>query len=181
MLLRILIFLVLAPALAQAGSRDARERQAVVKIFDLLTSKMDVRSGDGIGSDLDCVFSRAWGVTSYDPAQGETHHPHELLSLQQALDPHGEHSDMFCDRDERDKQAKILAQSNGKGRIAAANVDFSYPIFGRNFQTATVHYYRATVLLETRHNYPPAASWGLILLRKQQGVWTFKLSVEGMS
>ena len=181
MLLRILIFLVLTPVLAQASSRDARERQEVVKIFDLLIPKMDVKSGDGIGSDIDCVFSRTWGLRWSGPTESEaTRPPHELLSIQQALDPKGEHSDMFCDRDERDKQAKILAQSNGKS-IPVANFDFTYPIFGRNLQSATVRYYRESISFAPGHNYPPASSHGVISLRKQKGVWTFKVSVEGMS
>jgi hypothetical protein len=184
MRLRILFFLTLAPVLAQADSRDARERQEVVKIFDLLTSKMDVTAGDGLRSDLDCVFTREWDESWRKNAKGEEteqFHPRELLSIQQALDPHGQHAEMFCDHAQRDKQAQILAQSSSK-HIVVADMGFSYPVFGRGFQTATLYYRRAsTLFLPNNMRTPPAASNGTITLRKQEGVWTYKLSVTGMS
>jgi hypothetical protein len=184
LLFRFLIFLTLSPSLALADSRDARERQELVKIFDLLTSKMDVTAGDGIPSNVDCIFSREWDESSQPNVCGEVtkrSRLHELLSIREALDPRGQHSEMFCDRVERDKQAQILAQNSGTS-IVVANFGFSYPIFGRDFQTATVYYQRASILfLPNNKRNPPAASSGTITLRKQRGVWTYKLSVKCMS
>ncbi|WP_166141049.1 hypothetical protein [Methylosinus sp. RM1] len=186
MRLRILIFLTLAPVLAQADSRDARERQEVLKIFDLLTSKMDVTAGDGIGSDLDCVFSREWDESWHRNAKGvetKPFRPRELLSLQEALDPLGQHAEMFCDYAERVEQAQILAQSSGKN-IAVANVGFSYPVFGRNFETATVYYQQRSDLFYPDSNKKrgvPVGSNGIITARKRGGVWTYESSVTGIS
>jgi len=183
MRLRILLVFMLAPVLAQAYSSDARERQEVVAIFDLLTSKMDVKAGDGLGSDLDCVFTREWDKSWRRNAKGEEtkqFRPRELLSIQQALDPHGQHAEMFCDRAERDKQAEVLAQTSNK-HIVVADMGFSYPVFGPDFQTATIYYQRASILFLPNKRLPPDASTGTITLRKQKGVWTYKVSVTGMT
>jgi hypothetical protein len=185
MRLKNLILLAFVPALAHAQSRDARERLEVVKIFDLLTSKMDVTEGDGLGSDFDCVFTREWDESYHRwNARGELtkgFHPLELLSNQQALDPLGQHAEMFCDHAERDDQAQRLAQSSNKD-IAVANFGFSYPDFGPNLQTATVYYQRESKLfLANNKRDLPRGSGGVIVLRKRGGVWTYKLTVLGIS
>jgi hypothetical protein len=184
MRLQFLIFLAFVPALAQAQSRDARERLEVVKVFDLLTSKMDVTKGDGLGSDLDCVFTREWDESYRRNAKGEPtkeFRPRELLSIKEALDPLGRHAEMFCDHAERDDQAQRLAQSSNKN-IAVANFGFSYPDFGPNFQTATVYYRRESKLfLANNRRDLPVGSNGIIVLRKRGGVWTYKLTVSGIS
>lgn len=151
----------------------------------MLTSKLDVTAGDGLGSDIDCIFSREWDESYHRNAKGEEttrFRPRELLSIQEALDPLGKHTEMFCDRIERNKQAQELAQSSGKN-VVVADFGFSYPVFGRNFQTATVYYYRSNILFlaNGKLNGPPASSWGIITLRKQEGVWTYKLSMKEAS
>jgi hypothetical protein len=50
----------LVPAFALTEARDVRELEEVVKIFELLTSELDVTDGDGHGSDGDCIFTQDW-------------------------------------------------------------------------------------------------------------------------
>jgi hypothetical protein len=184
MRLCLLIFLTLVPALAMAESREARERREVVTIFDLLTLNMDVTAGDGLGSDVECVFPQEWDVSWRRNSKGEEteqFRPRELLSIREALDPKGQHAERFCDRIERDKRAKIWAQASGKN-IAVANLSFSYPVFGRDFDSATLYFERGSILLTPgpKRNAPDLSS-GIITLRKRKGGWTYKVTVTGMT
>jgi hypothetical protein len=178
---RVLAFLILTPAVAFAQSRNAQERVEVTKIFDVILSKMNVRSGDGFGSDVDCVFAQKWDPSYHRNAKGEPtkqFYPHEQLTIQQAIDAGGQHADMFCNYAERDAQARKTADDLGK-RVAVASVGFSYPDFENGLRTATVYYNKMSQMFVPNRRGLPVGSSGVITLKKQNGSWSFKAVTTG--
>ena len=172
-----LVLLIVMPTVAFAQSREAQERQEVISLFGTLLPKFDVRKGDGIGSDLDCVFTRKWDQSFHRDTDGEptdAFQPRELLTLQQALDPSGRRGEMFCDYSERDAHAQELARDRHM-TVSVANVGFSYPDFSSDLRTATVYYQRwSQIFLEKGKRDLPVGSNGVITLKKHEGTWSFK-------
>lgn len=178
------IGLALAPCGAHADPSDAQERQQVLKIFDLLMSTMDLSERDRIGPRIESVFPREWEESWRTNAKGEkisAFRPGELLPFQEALDPRGQKPEMFCDDRQRDQEAQTLARSSSQN-VWVSSVRFSYPIFGSRFKTATVYFKREEKLVFPGGKRDlPDADWGRVRLRQQRGVWTCKISVEGMT
>ena len=179
-----MVLLMVVPTLAFAQSQDTHERDEVIKMFDALIPRFDVKAGDGLGSMMDCVFKRKWEQSYHRDADGEPTEPFEprqLLTLEQALDPSGLHKAMFCDYPNRDAQAQKLALGQNKD-ITVASVGFSYPDFGPDFHTAIVYYNRASqVFLASRRKDLPVGSNGMIKFAKHDGVWSFKTVHLGTS
>ena len=179
---RILFLMTLAPVVAQAGPREAQERTEVVRIFDLLTSKLVAPSDV---SDVACVFSNEWEESYRRNARGdetEAFRPRELLTLEQALDPGRQHVEMFCDRTHRDKEAQLLANARGE-KIKLTSKGFSYPVFSGNAHSAIVYYWSETRLLFPAGNKrdPADSVFGKITLRLRSKVWTYEIAVLGQS
>lgn len=177
MRLLILVLLALAPVIAHADPLIAREQQEVVKIFDLLTSKL------ALSPIVDCTFSREWDKITSNNGNGKevAFQPRELLSIQQALDPTGEHAEMFCnraERAERDKRAQLLAYDRNEV-IEVESIGYSYPLFSHNFERAIVYSLIEGQLLRRspkEKQYMAEGIYRQIVLRKQKGVWTYKIS-----
>ena len=174
---RILVLLMVVPALASAQSQDTSEREDVIKMFDTLIPRFDVKVGDGLGSNMDCVFTRKWEQSYHRDADGEpteAFQPRQLMTLEQAIDPLGRHKEMFCDYPERDAQAQKSASDQNKD-VAVANIGFSYPDFGPDFHTGIVYYNRWSQILTTnKRKYLPVGSNGMIKFVKHNGVWSFE-------
>jgi hypothetical protein len=93
---------------AAAVSRQERERLEVRAIFSMLLSRID--PGDALTRhDLPCVVPEKWSDFAPDGGAGHIR-LHVLLTPRQALDPKGEHPQMFCDLAERNAQAKEVAK-----------------------------------------------------------------------
>ncbi len=174
---RVLVFLLVVPTLAFAQSQDTHERENVIKMFGALIPRFDVKAGDGLGSDMDCVFTRKWAQSYHRDADGEQTEaflPRQLLTPEQAIDPSGLHKEMFCDYHDRDAQALKLALDQDKD-VTVASIGFSYPDFGPDFHTAIVYYSRWSQIFTARkRRYLPVGSNGMIKFAKHDGVWSFE-------
>ena len=175
---RIFACLMVLPTLVLAQPHDFDERKEVVAMFAVLLPKFDVKKGDGLGSNVDCVFSLKWDQSYHRDVDGEpteAFQPRELLTIEQALDPLGQHKGMFCEYPERDDQAQKLAQDKNKS-IAVASIGLSYPDFGPDLTTATVYYQRwSKLFLAGNKKDLPVGSNGVITFRKHGDSWSFEL------
>jgi hypothetical protein len=126
-------------------SRRERERFEVRAIFSMLLSRID--PGDAVTRhDLPCVMPEKW--SDFVPDDGHIR-PHVLLTPRQALDPKGEHPQMFCDLAERNAQAKEIAKGlsgDDSVHVTTADMSFSYPIFNRSLTRATLQHEGANTL-----------------------------------
>jgi hypothetical protein len=168
---------------AASASRQERERLEVRAIFSMLLSRM--HPGDGWPSyDLPCVVPEKW--MDYWPDDGRAPRsirPHALLTPRQALDPKGEHPQMFCDLAERNAKAKEAAKGLSGGDFASittADMSFSYPVFNRSLTRATLqhdggnkHWFKSG-----REDF--VSSWRVIHLKKAKGVWMAKFVTLGI-
>jgi hypothetical protein len=140
---------------AAVVSRQERERLEVRAIFSMLLSRID--PGDGWSSyDLPCVVPEKWhDFWPDDGRAARSIRPHALLTPRQALDPKGEHPQMFCDLAERNAQAKEVANGlsgDDSAGVTTADMSFSYPIFNRSLTRTTLQHegcFRARRLLLT--------------------------------
>jgi hypothetical protein len=126
---------------AAAVSRQERERLEVRAIFSMLLSRID--PGDALARhDLPCVVPEKW--SDFVPDDGAGHiRPHVLPTPRQALDPKGEHPQMFCDLAERNAQAREVAKGlsgDDSVHVTTADMSFSCPIFNRSLRRATLQH-----------------------------------------
>ena len=165
---------------AAAISRQERERLEVRAIFSMLLSRID--PGDGWPSyDLPCVVPEKWR----DFWRGGTSiRLHVLLTPRHALDPKGEHPQMFCDLAERNAQAKEVAKGLSGGDFASvktADMSFSYPIFNRGLTRATLQHEGVNTRWLKSGEKDFVSSWRVIRLKKAKGVWTAKFETMGIA
>ena len=175
---RFLAFLTAMPTLVFAQSHDTSEREQVIRMFDALIPKFEVRKGDGLGSDIECVFARKWDQSYRRDADGEPKEsfaPRELLTIEQALDPLDRHAEMFCDQTELAVQAQKMAKDRNKN-VAIASIGFSYPEFAPDLQAATVYYQRwSQLFVSNRRKLLPVAAMERLKFKKNDGIWSFEV------
>lgn len=177
-----LISLLVVPTMAFAQPQKSDERQNVIMMFDTLLPVFDVKAGDGLGSSIDCVFSRKWDQSYHRDASGEqteAFQARELLTIEQALDPSGHNNNMFCDYRDRDAQAQKAASDQNKD-VAVASIGFSYPDFGPDDNSASVYYQRwSQIFAPGKRKFLPVGSNGLIKFVRHNGVWSFETVNSG--
>jgi hypothetical protein len=118
------------------------------------------------------------------PGDGKAAHsirPHALLTPRQALDPKGEHPEMFCDIAERNAQAKETAKGlsgDDFARVTIADMTFSYPIFNRSLTRAWLDHEGGNTSWFKSGKKDFVASWGVVRLKKAKGVWTAEFGMR---
>ena len=129
---------IAVPAHAAGVSREAREKAEVRAIFAMLLARME--PGDGMGrAPAVCLPDRMGRVRPREGLYCAHDPPSAIAQPEAGAGPEGTASPVeFCDYAVRNAQAKQMAKnlSGDRTRIVTADMDFSYPIFSRNFTHA---------------------------------------------
>jgi hypothetical protein len=157
---------------ASAGgvSRTEKERSEVIALFDVVTS--NAHESEGFWGNLECALGEDW----YDNRE------RAVIPLRDALDPKGEHAEMFCDRKARDDRMREAAKALPEKRaLTAGSMEFGYPKFNRDFTRATISYSSLALEFYKGARDPfPTGHHGSIHATKKDGKWLPRWDAEGI-